>query len=161
MAATIDGAIQDGIDKIVKRIKSLKSEKNVSWSFPQIVLASQYQDLRQTGPEVAAFFKRATKNFIDIARRELKSQLDAEITRLNVIDTGNLKSSLQIDVRYNVIDITYDAPYADLMHYGGYIRPYGNPNAKKVYIPGRPWVENILNSYDFGDAFMRALDSTT
>lgn len=157
----LDAAIQEGINKIVKRIESIQVTKNASWAFPQIVLASDYAQLKKAGPEVSDFFKRATKIFLKIAESEIHAKLDTEIIAQNLVDTGNLKSSLTIDLRYNVIDITYDAPYADLLHYGGYIRPYGNPNAKKVYIPGRPWVENVLNAYDFGDAFMRALDQTT
>ena len=42
------------------------------------------------------------------------------------------------------IIVSYSEPYAALIHYGGYILPYGNPNADKVYIPPRPWVESTL-----------------
>lgn len=62
----------------------------------------------------------------------------------DIVDTGALRDSRQITVTGNRIDITYNLPYAGLVHYGGYILPYGNSNASKVYVPGRPWLESVV-----------------
>lgn len=66
----------------------------------------------------------------------------------NIVDTGNLKQSLKIATNFgktqSSLVIKYTAPYAALVHYGGYIRPYGNQNAKAVYLPARPWISNTL-----------------
>ena len=43
------------------------------------------------------------------------------------------------------IEISYDVPYAGLIHYGGYITPYGSSSQQKVYIPPRPWIAAVLN----------------
>lgn len=62
----------------------------------------------------------------------------------DIIDTGELKNSLSIAVIDGNVEISYDAPYASLIHYGGYIMPYGNSSGARVYIPGRPWVAATL-----------------
>ncbi len=70
-------------------------------------------------------------------------------TTRDIYDTGGLYASQKLNISHQVtqskLTITYSAPYASLVHYGGYIRPYGNKNANTVLIPARPWVEAILN----------------
>jgi phage gpG-like protein len=63
----------------------------------------------------------------------------------DIINTGELMNSLKIEINGKNISITYDSPYAMLVHYGGYIMPYGNSSIEKVFIPGRPWVDAVLN----------------
>lgn len=62
----------------------------------------------------------------------------------DIYDSGELMNSLQIDITDKGISIRYDVPYASLVYYGGYIVPYGNEAADKVYIPPRPWIEAVL-----------------
>lgn len=62
----------------------------------------------------------------------------------DIIDTGALKNSLQIEYRGMRAIVSYTAPYAAIIHEGGYIRPYGNEAAEPVYLPGRPWVDSVL-----------------
>lgn len=86
--------------------------------------------------------------------RELKDTLDKAILSnvwptiagtADIYDTGKLLQSGKVLVSGNGITIIYDAPYAALVHYGGYVVPYGNASAEKVYLPPRPWVEAVLN----------------
>lgn len=63
----------------------------------------------------------------------------------DIIDTGELMNSLRIEIKGKNISITYDSPYAMLVHYGGYIMPYGNDRIERIYIPGRPWIDAVLN----------------
>lgn len=62
----------------------------------------------------------------------------------DIIDTGALKKSRTITVEGPRIMISYNLPYAALVHYGGYVLPYGNRNAQRVYLPGRPWVQSVV-----------------
>lgn len=62
----------------------------------------------------------------------------------DIVDTGALKNSLSITTSGGRISITYSVPYAGIVHYGGYIRPYGNPYAEPVYLPPRPWIGAVL-----------------
>lgn len=71
----------------------------------------------------------------------------------NIIDTGALQNSLRFNTKGNSVDFAYREPYSRLVHYGGYIQPYGNPNAKKVYVPGRPWISSVLNGENGFEAF--------
>ena len=62
----------------------------------------------------------------------------------DVFDTGELARSGRVTADANGISVTYSAPYANLVHNGGYIHPYGNKKARPVYLPGRPWVSSVL-----------------
>ena len=66
----------------------------------------------------------------------------------NIVDTGKLKNSKKITTSFGVTQgkyaVRYDAPYANLVHFGGYIQPYGNSSASSVYVPGRPWITLVF-----------------
>ena len=63
----------------------------------------------------------------------------------DIISTGELMSSGKVTANADGIKISYDTPYAMLVHYGGYVLPYGNSAAHMVYLPPRPWVDSVLN----------------
>ena len=83
----------------------------------------------------------------------------------DIIDTGELRDSVSISISGSNIEVSYDVAYANLVHYGGYIMPYGNTRANMVYIEGRPWAESVLfgggpfKQYDYAEAYSRALSS--
>lgn len=78
----------------------------------------------------------------------------------DIVDTGELLNSQSVKFNGNEIEISYSAPYAQFVHEGGYMQPYGNPNAETVYIPGRPWISAVLYGdgpvpkFDVGDAIL-------
>lgn len=82
----------------------------------------------------------------------------------DIYDTGKLKASRNISINSNKIVITYDVPYAGIVHFGGYILPYGNPNAKKVYLPARPWIDSVVigggpvPKFDFESIYVQAIE---
>jgi phage gpG-like protein len=61
----------------------------------------------------------------------------------DIIDTGRLMESGVIKADGSSIVIAYTAPYAAIVHYGGYIAPFGNQSSR-VYLPARPWVQSVL-----------------
>jgi hypothetical protein len=81
----------------------------------------------------------------------------------DIVDSGELRNSLTIEKSSSGITISYDAPYAKLIHYGGYIVPYGDDSRSRVYIPGKPWAESIIfgdgpiAGYNYQDAYNRAI----
>lgn len=81
----------------------------------------------------------------------------------NILDTGELKNSLRMNIKGNSINVAYRRPGSLITHYGGYIRPYGNKNAAKVYLPPRPWVrsvmygENGFEAFPFNDIWKQAI----
>lgn len=83
----------------------------------------------------------------------------------DIIDTGALKNSLSINKAGNGFTITYSQPYAAIVHYGGYIQPYGNESLEKFYMPARPWITAVLEgssgipAFDFAYAYERAFES--
>lgn len=66
-------------------------------------------------------------------------------TTVDIVDTGALRSSQKVQVQGNSLVITYDVPYANLVHFGGYVVPYGNSFAERVFIPARPWTSIITD----------------
>lgn len=62
----------------------------------------------------------------------------------DIFDTGELASTGKVLVGSNGFEVIYTAPYASIVHNGGYIQPYGNPRARPVYLPGRPWISSVL-----------------
>lgn len=81
----------------------------------------------------------------------------------DIIDTGKLISSRRITYKNGSIDIAYNVPYFGIVHFGGYIHPYGNKNAEKIYIPGRPWITYTVEGggpvpqFDFEGLYEEAL----
>jgi len=88
----------------------------------------------------------------------------------NIVDMGRLLNSLtwtKSAANANGYKLTgkYGAPYATQVHYGAYVRPYGNSNANAVWTPGRPWVEGVLKGnkgvvdpYDFRSDYLASLE---
>ena len=62
----------------------------------------------------------------------------------DIYDTGALANSVNIDVTSKGIEVSYSAPYASIIHNGGYIQPYGNASARPIYLPPRPWISSVL-----------------
>lgn len=83
---------------------------------------------------------------------DLKAALDAALRAgvwstpsgaADIYETGELLSSGSVTVGPTGVTVSYDAPYAALVHYGGYIHPYGNMSAR-VYLPPRPWLDSVV-----------------
>lgn len=66
----------------------------------------------------------------------------------NIIDTGFLRNSKSLKVSYlqtkTTVEVKYNAPYANLVHFGGMIRPYGKEGRQLVALPPRPWITAVL-----------------
>lgn len=94
--------------------------------------------------------KEAIDTTIQRTAAELKLKLNEAMSSNlwgemgDIIDSGDLRDSLNVAINGDTVEISYDSPYANLAHYGGYVAPYGNVNINKVYIPGRPWVEAVF-----------------
>jgi len=118
------------------------------------------------------------KNAIDRASSritvDLKAALDEAMMsdvwattkgRGDIYETGELMDSGRVTMSSNGIKIVYTAPYASLVHYGGYIHPYGNKSLS-VYLPPRPWVESVLNGlgpirkFDFAKYYREEIENT-
>jgi len=105
----------------------------------------------------------------DWPRETIRSNGSIAGTSRNIVDTGALRDSQKITTRFLktklTMAISYSAPHAGIVYYGGVIQPYGNPNANSVTIPGRPWVEAVLNGthgqekFDILTPFNRAINA--
>ena len=111
---------------------------------------------------------------IDALMSQLAKEVEAALTRAlkssvwswksgsrDIYDTGKLASSVSVTVTNDGISVSYSAPYANIVHNGGYIQPYGNASARPVYLPARPWVTSVLYGggpvppFDFDDFIAR------
>lgn len=105
------------------------------------------------GAEQAALLTEAIEYAHERAEMAIRAALDYAVAAAvwgwrdgtrDIVDTGALRNSLTFASTSNGLEFWYTAPYANLVHYGGYVRPYGNPKIDAVYIPGRPWVDAVM-----------------
>lgn len=156
--AAIDTIRQDLLQK-VNSVNNKEFKASANLLLPNIILTVNDTDIADMLDVSRAEAQAIKDSFVKIISAELKNAVDASLVQYGLVQTGQLRSSLQVTVVNDTIQIQYSAPYAALMHFGGYIKPYGNIHAKPVYIPGRPWVDIAIANYDFNAAFKRALDS--
>ena len=96
--------------------------------------------------------KESPKEFAAILDKILREAINAGIWRLrnggtgDIIDSGKLLGSQRVISDGSSIQISYGVPYAGLIHYGGYIVPYGDRKQRPIFIPARPWVSTVLGS---------------
>jgi len=63
----------------------------------------------------------------------------------NIVDTGALRqSNLFSMVGPTSAEFRWTTNYASFVHEGAMIRPYGNPKARPVWAPPRPWTSAVL-----------------
>ena len=84
----------------------------------------------------------------DWPRPTLRQNGSVAGTTRDIVDTGALKNSLSVSVKFlktkTNFMIKYGAPHAALVHEGGYIAPYGRTDLPARSIPGRPWITAAL-----------------
>ena len=106
-----------------------------------------------TEPNLSSRFEQAINRASQNIAIDLKAALDAALLSnvwqtpsgsADIYDTGNLLESGSVVSTGRGLTIAYTAPYASLVHFGGYIHPYGNLNAR-VYLPPRPWIQSVLS----------------
>ena len=112
--------------------------------FTEAIGAFPMDEMRQyTMAEVSQALAKAKGEIADALNAAMSSSAWQWRTggSRDIVDTGALKSSLSITFSGGSFQISYSEPYAALVHWGGYIYPYGNKGAERIYLPGRPWVE--------------------
>jgi hypothetical protein len=135
----IEKELRNRIDSAMQEIDQINMQSDIK-VFGQIDIVPRLEEVSGTANDL----RKAT----DEARNEIAIELDkaltASVTAWGIVDTGALLRSQSVTVTGESIVITYGVPYAEFVHEGGYIRPYGNPNADTVYIQGRPWIDSVL-----------------
>lgn len=123
--------------------------------------------------QAEAYINTVLPAALDRVAIELKGALDAALVSpiwawpaggpRDIVDTGSLLASGSVSIQGTTLSVNYSSPYADIVHYGGYIYPYGNKNLPPLYLPGRPWIESTLNGggpvpqFNFQESIMRNL----
>lgn len=106
------------------------------------------QDLQQK------IYKAAKANEEEL-KAKIKSALDAkwpwprDPTNRDIVETGTLRDATQVETTKGsgVVIYTISYPgvvYAAMTYHGGYIQPYGNKAATRVFLPPRPWIDAKL-----------------
>lgn len=148
----------DNFAKIISQLEQAKSEADkldgyqdtfgaVEWPIPKFTIK-----VTKVSPpsQVAKLMDDVNALAIEYIKDDIKAALDAAMQSNiwgdgdDIIDTGELMNSLQITISGSKLTMDYSADYAAFVHYGGYIAPYGNDSIEKVYIPGRPWVDAVM-----------------
>ena len=149
------------IERLQARISALKSgiprlNEELRFKIPSAVPFQIVVDTREVQQlldkirnlNISDKLLRKLEDVVDEALTEAISTAQWEAydgTTVDIVDTGALRSSQKVQVQGNSLVITYDVPYANLVHFGGYVVPYGNSFADRVFIPARPWTSIITD----------------
>lgn len=150
----------DNLSKIIDQLTKAKDEvekldgQTVELMYQTSLPKIEVKVTKRTSQaDIARIIQEVNDLALQYIRDELKAALDAAMNSNiwgdgdDIIDTGELMNSLQVAISGNNITMDYGADYAAFVHYGGYITPYGNKSIEKVYIPGRPWVDAVMQGY--------------
>jgi phage gpG-like protein len=137
------------IEKKLDKLSKLEFETKGKVNLPTLELDIDLDGIKTLGREL----EQTTDTFVQFISQDIAVKLDASIDKFGVVDTGALKNSLIVDTSNNTVTFSYDSPYAAIQHYGGYILPYGNRSAQPVYLKPRPWLDAVLDTYDFEQVF--------
>ena len=166
--------VQAQVEKeLERRVKSLKPEELTVFDLSGVRVDFECT-MGSPSVDLNAYVNQILLKATPQVFKELGEQLQANMraggwgwtdgTR-DIVDTGELMNSQSITVTGFSVSIAYDSPYAAITHYGGYIYPYGNQNATKVYLPARPWITATIEGggpvpvFDFYGAYLRAIES--
>jgi len=159
-------------DQVFNRIETLQAKKNKSLkaSIKTGVEVTSFADLDRLKEQFPKIVSKASQKTIKLVAVELEAALDRAMMAKawqwdygdgDIIDTGELKDSLRLVVdSAGDIYVFYNAEHAAIVHYGGYIHPYGNPRVQ-IYMPARPWITSVLNGggpvdkFDFEGVYER------
>ena len=134
-------------------MKNLNFSTTLEIQAPKIKAKTNAKALKNVA---AKTFSAGIKKGAAYVPESLKKALDASMDsswqwiqgQRDIVDTGRLKGSLSIATKFNQAIVqfsgSYSEPYAAITHYGGVIRPYGNPYAAPVMLPARPWIEAVF-----------------
>ena len=151
--------VQTGV--VGKAEKAMSEASKITLDWPIIFGPNFYLDSSSIRQSSDASTKLAElESAHDAILIEIASELNEDLTAMmkaswgwntgsrDIVDTGALMASGGAALIGDSIEIGYAAAYANLIHNGGYIQPYGNANVSAVYIPGRPWVAAVLGEAD-------------
>lgn len=66
----------------------------------------------------------------------------------DIFDTGSLyvahKYTSSVSKTKGTVMLHVQSPYAAIVHFGGVIQPYGNPNLPSFIYPARPWISAAM-----------------
>lgn len=159
-------------DRFFSKITSIQSrgKKSLKATIRANAEVTSFADLDALKAKLPSIVNKATKKTLTLVANELKNALnEAMEARVwqwdygdgDIIDTGALQKSLRIVTTSDGdIQVFYNQEYAAIVHYGGYIHPYGNPRVQ-IYMPQRPWISSVLEGggpiprFDFEGVFER------
>lgn len=150
---SILAVVNDMVSREEKAIKDAQEEVPLpNISFPGFYYEFEMFQAEDAFTEKLSDIERAHTETVEEIAIEMNQHLELmmraswgwEGGSRDIVDSGELLRSGGAIVSGDSIEISYQSPYANLVHYGGYIQPYGNQNISKVYIPGRPWIAATL-----------------
>lgn len=164
----------DGIKQSLQKVAKKIDGQSVTVSWPVLPAPLFYW----TGPESSGDGSDITEDLqkrhergVEAVARGLEIHLDNMMEASwgwiegarDIVDSGQLKNSARVMIQGDQIIVGYVSDYANLVHYGGYIQPYGNVNIDRVYLPARPWVAATfgeaggpMQPYDWMAAYLEA-----
>lgn len=134
-------------------MKDLSFSTTLEVQIPKVKTKTNAKALKKVATKTfSAGVQKGATYVPEALRKALDASMDSSWQWIegqrDIVDTGALKGSLNIatEARQSTIQFkgSYNQPYAAITHYGGMIRPYGNPYAAPVMLPARPWITAVF-----------------
>lgn len=146
MGLAISSGLRDLFEDLIESVDSLDGiEIKKSGEISSPVWSIETKNLPNTDLIIQSLQEAHERGLAAVARK-LESHLKQQIRAFGAVDTGALMNSGSVNIQGDSVIVNYSSPYASIVHYGGYIAPYGNVTIEKVYIPARPWVDASLGN---------------
>jgi hypothetical protein len=144
------------LNKDLDAILDVSKDQKIKATY-NVQVEADVEELEGALELIDAFPVEAAKAFyftMEIICNDLMAELDNAMEAVawdwygenrDIIDTRELQESgrCEFDPTTNSIVISYDSPYAEIVHFGGVISSPLQPGVDIVY-PARPWVEAVV-----------------
>ena len=157
------------LNQLESNLSKLKTRQKNLYTGIRIRFDENYKDLKYLQKRFPKSIKKAHKGALVLLKQDLQKALNDAIEAKvwnweygdgDIIDTGELRDSLDLNIEGDRISIAYRVDHAGIVHYGAYIYLYGNPGIQ-VYMPPRPWIDAVLNGggpvpkFDFETTYVK------
>jgi len=138
------------IKRLIKAMQEVENNDGTVKAGIKINSSADFTSLKTLTSKFKTQANLAHAETLEALAPEIEQALTVAMSDGDIVDTGQLRDSVQVVADDVSIMVSYSAAsrgdgtdYAAIVYYGGYIHPYGNPNIQ-IYMPGRPWIKHVL-----------------
>lgn len=141
------------INETVDFLKAQKGKDIITYNVSMLVEDVDYSDVQRFVNEFPDKAKIAHREALRIMAKDLELALKEAISASvwdwiddtrDIVDTGALRRTTKVIAEGSELRCYSDREYAALVHFGGYVHPYGDTTRAMFYYPPRPWIHAVV-----------------